>query len=148
MTQLKVWILVKASLETVWESFTNPEKMIYWSFASDDWHCPKSHWKLEIWEKFLATFAAKDGSMSFDLEWEYLYIDKYKKLEYVMIDMQYGEHYIEKWRKVSVIFEETPEWIQITETFDAEEIHPHEMQIAGWQAILENFKKYCENLDK
>lgn len=147
MTQLTVWILVNSPLEKVWESFTNSEKMIYWSFASDDWYCPKSSWKLEIWNKFSATFAAKDWSMSFELEWEYTYIDEYKKIEYIIIDMQYWEFYIEKWRKVSVIFEKTIDWIKITETFDAEEIHPNEMQIAGWQAILENFKKYCESLD-
>ena len=84
--------------------------------------------------------------MSFDLEWEYTNIDKYKKLEYVIIDMQYWDNYIKKWRKVSVIFEKTINWTQIIETFDAEEIHPYEMQIAWWQAILENFKKYCEGL--
>lgn len=34
--------------------------------------------------------------------------------------------------------------VTVTETFDAEEIHDNDMQIAGWQAILENFKKCCE----
>ena len=34
--------------------------------------------------------------------------------------------------------------VTVTETFDAEELHSNEMQIAGWQAILENFKKHVE----
>ena len=34
--------------------------------------------------------------------------------------------------------------VTVTETFDAEEIHSTEQQIQGWQAILDNFKKHCE----
>jgi hypothetical protein len=30
------------------------------------------------------------------------------------------------------------------ETFDAEGTHPVEFQQAGWQAIMNNFKKYVE----
>ena len=33
---------------------------------------------------------------------------------------------------------------KVTETFDPEHENPEEMQRAGWQAILENFKKYVE----
>jgi uncharacterized protein YndB with AHSA1/START domain len=32
----------------------------------------------------------------------------------------------------------------VCETFDAEETHSVEQQRAGWQAILNNFKKYVE----
>jgi hypothetical protein len=34
----------------------------------------------------------------------------------------------------------------VTETFDAEEIHSLDMQKEWRQAILENFKRYCESL--
>jgi hypothetical protein len=34
----------------------------------------------------------------------------------------------------------------VSEDFDPESENPHEMQIGGWQAILDNFKKYCESL--
>jgi len=33
---------------------------------------------------------------------------------------------------------------KVMETFNAESTHPVEMQQAGWQAILDNFKKYTE----
>jgi hypothetical protein len=58
------------------------------------------------------------------------------------------EYFLEAGRKVEVSFEERAEGILITEVFDAEEIHAHEMQIAGWRAILENFKRYAEGLGK
>jgi hypothetical protein len=32
----------------------------------------------------------------------------------------------------------------VTETFGPENENPLEMQKAGWQAILDNFKKYAE----
>ena len=56
------------------------------------------------------------------------------------------EYFLPAGRQVEVIFEQTELGIKITETFDAEDIHTPEMQIAGWQAILENFKKYVESL--
>ncbi len=34
--------------------------------------------------------------------------------------------------------------VKITETFDAENMNSLEMQRAGWQAILDNFKKLVE----
>jgi len=33
----------------------------------------------------------------------------------------------------------------VTETFEAEEQNPIEIQRAGWQAILNNFKQYAES---
>jgi hypothetical protein len=33
----------------------------------------------------------------------------------------------------------------IFETFDPENMNPIELQIEGWQAILDNFKKYTES---
>jgi hypothetical protein len=34
----------------------------------------------------------------------------------------------------------------VIETFDPENMNPAEMQKAGWQAILNNFKAYTESL--
>ena len=67
-----------------------------------------------------------------------------KKLVYTMGEMK--EYFLDAGRVVEVILEETPEGIKITETFDAENIHSTEQQIAGWKAILENFRKYTETL--
>ena len=84
--------------------------------------------------------------MSFDLEWEYTSVIPKKSIDYIIIDMQYWEYYIEKWRKVSLVFEKDWEYTKITETFDAEDIHSLELQKAWWQAILDRFKNYCESL--
>jgi hypothetical protein len=56
------------------------------------------------------------------------------------------EYFLDAGRQVEITFEETPEGIQVTEVFDAEDINSPEMQIAGWQAILENLRTYTEKL--
>jgi hypothetical protein len=65
-------------------------------------------------------------------------------MSYTLGEMK--EYFLDAGRVVDITLTETPEWIKITEVFDAEEIHPAEMQIAGWSAILGNLKKYVESL--
>lgn len=144
-TKLTVSTTVNNSLEKVWESFWKSEHIVHWCFASDDWHCPKSvSPEPAVGVIFSNTFAAKDGSFSFDFMAQYTEVIPMKKLVYTMGEMK--EYFLDAGRVVEVILEETPEGIKITETFDAEDIHSEEMQIAGWQAILENFRKYTETL--
>jgi uncharacterized protein YndB with AHSA1/START domain len=85
--------------------------------------------------------AAKDGSVSFDLTGTYTCVNPMSLIEYTM-DTFPGE---EVGRNVSVSFESIGDTTKITETFDPENENPEEMQRAGWQAILENFKKYVES---
>lgn len=47
-------------------------------------------------------------------------------------------------RKVTTTFEADSGATNVTTVFDAESMNPVEMQQAGWQAILNNFKKYVE----
>lgn len=49
-------------------------------------------------------------------------------------------------RKVKVDFIPKDNGTQVIETFDAEKTHAIEMQQAGRQAILDNFKKYAESV--
>ena len=47
-------------------------------------------------------------------------------------------------RKVMVTFNENKNETHIEIKFEAESTHAIEMQRSGWQAILDNFKKYVE----
>jgi hypothetical protein len=47
-------------------------------------------------------------------------------------------------RKADITFAKSGKKVKIIENFDAETENPIEMQQAGWQAILNNFKKYVE----
>ena len=79
--------------------------------------------------------AAKDGSFEFEFGGTY---DEVKKHELITYTMDDG-----RWCLVS--FMAQSEGIEITIVFDAEASNPEDMQQAGWQAILNSFKKYTES---
>jgi uncharacterized protein YndB with AHSA1/START domain len=127
---------VNAPVSKVWEFWSEPAHITQWTNASDDWHAPYADNDLRKDGKFKTTMAAKDGSMSFDFEGVYSNVIVNELIEYGMADG----------RKVSVTFKGDGETTEIIETFDAENTNPVEMQKGGWQAILNNFKKYVEGL--
>lgn len=134
MTQITVTNLVEAPIEHVWECWTNPDHIMEWNHASDDWHCPAATNNLEIGGTFCYTMAANDDSAKFDFEGTYTDVVENERIEYSLADD----------RHISVTFEEEGDKIRVTEIFDAENENPVEMQQAGWQAILDNFRDYTE----
>ncbi|WPO80789.1 SRPBCC family protein [Flavobacterium sp. KACC 22761] len=126
---------VNAPIAKVWEYWNTPEHITKWSFASPDWHTPYAEADLREGGKFKSTMAAKDGSMSFDFGGEFTLVKPEEALSYVLGDG----------RKVEITYTETSDGVEIVERFDPETVNPEEMQRAGWQAILDNFKNYVEN---
>jgi uncharacterized protein YndB with AHSA1/START domain len=135
MKKITVSTTVNAPIEKVWEYWIQPEHITQWYHASDDWHAPHVENDLKVDGRFKTNMAAKDGSASFDFEGIYSNIDQNKFIEYNMADG----------RNVKIYFETLPEGIKLTETFDPENINSEELQRTGWQAILDNFKKYAES---
>jgi len=90
---------------------------------------------------------ARDGSFWFDLIGQYTQVRQMEHFSYVMGSYERDTDFVDAGRVVDVSFVEDGSCgcVTVTETFDAEDIHDHEMQIEGWQAILENFKKCCES---
>jgi uncharacterized protein YndB with AHSA1/START domain len=127
---------INAPIETVWGCWTNPVHITKWNNASDDWHTPYAENDLRTGGRFKSTMASKDGTMSFDFEGEYTLVEQNEAIEYVMADG----------RKVEISFAATPTGVEVIESFDAETENSEEMQRGGWQAILNNFKKYVESL--
>lgn len=133
-TAITVETTVKAPVEKAWTYFNEPTHIMNWAFASDDWHAPKSTNDVRVGGSFSTTMAAKDGSFSFDFGGVYTAVTEHKLIEYTMEDG----------RKVKVTFTSQGDETKVVETFDAEDTNPIEMQQAGWQAILENYRKYTE----
>jgi uncharacterized protein YndB with AHSA1/START domain len=125
---------VNAPVEKVWKYWSEPAHITQWCQASDDWHAPKAENDLRTGGKFSTTMAAKDGSFSFDFGGIYDNVEAHKLIEYTLGDG----------RKVSVVFTAKGDQTEVVETFDMENTHSEEMQRGGWQAILDNFKKYTE----
>jgi uncharacterized protein YndB with AHSA1/START domain len=135
MEKIRVETLVNADLKKVWEYFTTPEHVMNWNFASSDWHCPAASNNLVTGGSFSYTMAAKDGSFSFDFAGVYDEVIEKEQFTYSMADG----------RQVQVIFEEQDGGVLVIEIFDPESENPVEMQQAGWQMILDNFRKYTES---
>jgi len=132
---ITVEILVNQGIDKVWSDWTEAERVKKWNYASDDWECPRATNNLEVGGKFSYIMAAKDGSNSFDFNGVYTAVEPKRLIEYQLEDG----------RKVAITFEAMGEGLtKVVETFDAEMENSEEKQREGWQAILDNFKKYSE----
>lgn len=127
---------VNAPVATVWNAWTKPEHITQWNHASDDWHCPNAAYDLRNGGTFSAMMAAKDGSFSFDFGGDFNNI-----VEHELIDATLGDG-----RSWKTYFKANGNQTTVTERFEAEGMHSLELQHGGWQAILNNFKKYTETL--
>lgn len=125
---------IEADKSNVWDGYLQPEHIVNWNFANEDWCCPRAENELKVGGKYLARMEAKDGSFGFDFEAIYSSIDLGNSFSYVMTDN----------RRVKVVFEEKENGTLITVSFDPENENTLELQRDGWQAILDNFKKYME----
>jgi uncharacterized protein YndB with AHSA1/START domain len=133
-TTITIETTINANVDKVWSYWTEPKHITKWCQASDDWHAPHAENDLRVNGNFKTTMAAKDGSMSFDFGGVYTKVETNRALDYTIGDG----------RKVDITFTSQGNQTKVVERFEAESTHPVEMQRGGWQAILDNFKKYTE----
>lgn len=131
---ITVQATVAAPIGKVWKFWTLPEHITKWNNASDDWHTPRAENDLKVGGKFLSRMEAKDGSFGFDFEGIYDEVKTNEQIAYTLGDN----------RKVKIIFTDSGNTTIVSETFEAETQNSIELQRVGWQAILNNFKKYAE----
>lgn len=135
-TNITVESRIFAPVSRVWKLWNTPTDIEKWNKASDDWHTPYAKNNLTVGGKFLSKMEAKDGSTAFEFSGIYDEIIPETLIRYTMDDG----------RKVTVIFAKQGDSTKITETFEAESTHPFELQKEGWQAILDNFSHYVEQI--
>lgn len=132
---ITVQTTVNAPIDKVWKLWTDPEHVMQWNNASDDWHTPKAENDLRVGGRFVYRMEAKDGSFGFDFDGEYTTVEEHKTIEYRIADG----------RVVRIDFVSDGNTTTVTETFEAEETHSLELQRSGWQSIIDNFKRYVES---
>lgn len=130
---LTVEATIAAPLDAVWHGYTNPDDIVQWNAASDDWHTTKAAVDLRVGGDFSSRMEARDGSFGFDFAGTYTRVEPMAALAYQMGD-----------RTAEISFSEGPGGVTVTVAFEAETANPIEMQKAGWQAILDNFKRHME----
>ncbi|HJS01276.1 MAG TPA: SRPBCC family protein [Flavobacterium sp.] len=133
-TIVQIQTTIQAPIDAVWEKWTNPDAIVQWNTASEDWHTTKAENDLRVGGKFSSRMEAKDGSMGFDFGGVYDEVQINKTIASTLGDG----------RKVKVIFNAKGNETEVIETFEAESENPVDFQRDGWQAILDNFKKYVE----
>lgn len=134
-TSITISATVNAPIEKVWKMWNTPEDIKQWNAASDDWHTTKSEIDLREGGKFSSRMEAKDGSFGFDFWGIYETVHEHKRIVSVLGDE----------RRLEVNFDSNGDATTVTETFETEPTHSLEQQREGWQAILNNFKKYAES---
>jgi uncharacterized protein YndB with AHSA1/START domain len=134
-TVINIGNTIQAPVSKVWEYWTTPEHITQWNSASDDWHTTRAENDLREGGKFLSRMEAKDGSFGFDFAGVYEKVKEHEAIDYTIGDG----------RKVHMRFAGTGNETDVKVDFEAEDTNPVEMQRGGWQAILDNFKKYTES---
>lgn len=132
--KITVAATIDAGIDKVWNFYTSPDHITQWNFADPSWHCPAASNDMRPGGKYVARMEARDGSFGFDFEAVYNSVVDGESFAYTMPDG----------RRVDVNFSSNGEQTEAVVSFDPESENPADMQKGGWQAILNNFKKYAE----
>ncbi len=131
--KITVRATISENIKKVWDYYTKPEHITKWNFANEDWHCPRATNDLRVGGRYVARMESKDGSYGFDFNAIYTEVNQPQKLSY-----EFGGRF------ATVEFKELSGQTEVIITFDPENEYPLDVQRQGWQAILDNFKRYTE----
>lgn len=134
--RIQIETVAQAPIEKVWDVWVKPEYIQQWNAATTDWECPVAVNDLRVGGVFSYRMEAKDKSFGFDFGGTYTEVIPLAHIAYTIGDG----------REVSVAFEQLDNGVKVTETFEAEEVNPIDNQRAGWQSILDSFKKCVESV--
>lgn len=126
---------INAPIDIVWKLWTSPEHIVNWNFATTEWCCPRATNNLKKEGGFNWRMETKNGSVGFDFTGTYKQIKVNELINYQISDG----------RAVWIKFLIEGKSVKIVESFEAEGTNSDEQQKAGWQAILNNFKRYVES---
>ncbi len=133
-TKVTIETTVSANTKKVWDYWNKPEHITKWNFAADDWHCPKAENDLRVGGRLKSRMEAKDGSFGFDFEATYDEVIDQKKITYTMLDG----------RQATTDFENLTAKQKLQQSLMPRMKTRLRCKEGGWQAILDNFKKYVE----
>ncbi|MBK7985797.1 MAG: SRPBCC family protein [Ignavibacteria bacterium] len=133
-SKIMVSATINADTKKVWDFYTQPKHITKWNFADPSWHCPTATNDMNVGGRYVARMEAKDGSFGFDFDAVYTEINEGENFTY-----EFGG------RLAKVDFKETEGQTEVIVIFDPEAENSIELQRNGWQAILDNFKKYTES---
>lgn len=125
---------VNVPIHRCWQLWTRPIHIMRWNHASEDWTTTWVENDVMLGGRFLWRMEARDGSEGFDFSGVY---DEIRPQELITARLDDG-------RNIRITFRSEGDSVHITEVFEPEVQNPEEMQREGWQAILDNFRKFAE----
>ena len=131
--KIAVETTIAAPIVEVWKAYTSPDDIKQWNAASDDWHTPSATVDLREGGAFSSRMEARDGSVGFDFAGTYTKIVQHKLIAY-----EFGN------RTAEIEFTPEGKSVRVRVSFDPEQENPADMQRAGWQSILDSFKRHVE----
>lgn len=134
LSPVTVSVFVRAPLAHAWAVFTDPAHIVAWNFASPDWCCPRAENDLRVGGQFNNRMEAKEGGHGFDMAGTYDVVEPLRHIGFTFGD-----------RRADVVFTEEAGGTRVSETFVPEGEFPRDLQQAGWQAILENYRLRAES---
>ena len=134
-TKVTIETTVNGTVEKAWDYYTGEQHITQWNSPSEDWHSPSASNDLRAGGAFNYRMEARDGSFGFDFAGIY---DAVRPQDHIAYTLGDG-------RKALIDFKPEGDQVRVTIQFDPENENPVEMQRAGWQAILDNFRKYTES---
>lgn len=141
MERVTVETTILKDVKTVWKHFTDPKSIKEWAFATNEWEAPFATNDVCVGGRFLTRMQAKDGSAGFDFTGTYTEVKEFKTITYMM---DRGEGNPSRRDCTIQFIDQKNGTSKIVEEFCPESENNIEMQKAGWQAILNNFKKFVE----
>lgn len=141
MQKITVNVVVNSDIQNTWDKWVSPEAIKVWCHASPDWAVGDVQNDVRVDGRFLTNMHSVDNTQSFDFTGTYVEVIPMEKLVYKMDKLESeAEH-----RMCEVMFEKISDTeTKVSETFDMESLNSEDAQRAGWQAILDNFKKFVE----
>jgi uncharacterized protein YndB with AHSA1/START domain len=115
---------INAPIEKVWQYWNDPQHIKGWAFASDTWEAPTSENDLRTGGSFKTRMQEKGTKNGFDFGGVYTNVVDHKTIEYDMSKEANDPNA----RHVKIGFEQTPEGVKITQSFDPENENSIEMQ--------------------
>lgn len=133
---ITVQTTVHATPEQCWNIWTTPADIIQFNNPFHDWHTARAIINLTAGGSFFYRMEAKDGSTGFDFAGKYDTVIPNELIGYTGADG----------RKALNTFESNGGDTTVTETFEPDPGTPLELQREFCQTILNNFKKYVEEI--
>lgn len=130
--------IVDLPIEKTWELWTDPDHIMNWYHAYEDWECPSAENDVTAGAAFRFTLQSKDKKQSYD------YVGSYEKVD----EPKYMSYKTEDGKRVELYLNEIGHATRVREYFETDESTPKDILKSARQSLLDNFKDYAEDLNQ